>query len=33
LYAKQGFREVGRRRRYYRDPDEDAVILGKEVDQ
>lgn len=27
LYASRGFVEVGRRRRYYRRPDEDALIL------
>jgi ribosomal-protein-alanine N-acetyltransferase len=27
LYAKVGFREEGRRPRYYRDPDEDAVLM------
>jgi ribosomal-protein-alanine N-acetyltransferase len=27
LYAAQGFREVGRRSRYYRRPVEDAIIL------
>jgi ribosomal-protein-alanine N-acetyltransferase len=26
LYEKQGFREVGRRRRYYGDPTEDAIL-------
>ena len=30
LYAKLGFVEVGRRRGYYRDPREDALILRKE---
>ena len=30
LYAKLGFGEVGRRRGYYRDPREDALILRKE---
>ena len=30
LYGKLGFREIGRRRRYYRDPREDALILRKE---
>ena len=30
LYAKLGFREIGRRRGYYRDPREDALILRKE---
>jgi len=27
LYQKQGFEEVGRRKRYYRDNDEDALLL------
>jgi ribosomal-protein-alanine N-acetyltransferase len=27
LYAKAGFKEEGRRRRYYTQPDEDAVLL------
>jgi ribosomal-protein-alanine N-acetyltransferase len=26
LYQKQGFREVGRRRNYYADPSEDAIL-------
>lgn len=26
LYEKQGFREVGRRRAYYKDPAEDAIL-------
>ena len=30
LYAKMGFREVGCRRNYYRNPKEDALILRKE---
>lgn len=30
LYEKKGFREVGRRRNYYRNPREDALILRKE---
>ena len=30
LYAKLGFGEIGRRRGYYRDPREDALILRKE---
>ena len=30
LYAELGFREVGRRRNYYRNPKEDALILRKE---
>lgn len=28
LYASQGFRTVGRRHRYYRDPAEDALVLA-----
>ena len=27
LYQKFGFAEVGRRKRFYRDPDEDGLIL------
>lgn len=27
LYEKHGFREVGRRRRYYRDTGEDAIVM------
>lgn len=30
LYGKLGFREIGRRRNYYRNPREDALILRKE---
>lgn len=30
LYEKMGFAEVGRRRNYYRNPREDALILRKE---
>ena len=30
LYQKQGFREIGLRPRYYRNPREDALILRKE---
>ena len=30
LYAKLGFTEVGRRKNYYRNPKEDALILRKE---
>ena len=30
LYEKLGFREIGRRRNYYRNPREDALILKKE---
>lgn len=29
LYAAYGFNEVGRRRSYYRSPDEDAVVLRR----
>ena len=32
LYEKLGFREVGRRKNYYRNPKEDALILRKEWD-
>ena len=32
LYGKLGFTEIGRRRGYYRDPREDALILRKEWD-
>ena len=28
LYEKHGFREVGRRRAYYRDPVEDAILYA-----
>jgi [ribosomal protein S18]-alanine N-acetyltransferase len=28
IYERAGFREMGRRREYYRDPVEDAVLLG-----
>ncbi len=31
LYAKYGFAETGRRRRYYQYPDEDAVLYRKVV--
>jgi ribosomal-protein-alanine N-acetyltransferase len=27
FYARGGFRTIGRRRSYYRDPDEDAILL------
>jgi ribosomal-protein-alanine N-acetyltransferase len=27
LYSKLGFRNSGRRTKYYRDPEEDAVLL------
>ena len=30
LYGKLGFREIGRRKNYYRNPKEDALILRKE---
>ena len=30
LYATHGFEEVGRRKKYYRSPDEDALILRRE---
>ena len=30
LYEKQGFAEVGRRKNYYRNPREDALIMRKE---
>lgn len=30
LYGKLGFAEIGRRRNYYRNPKEDALILRKE---
>ena len=29
LYASRGFTELGRRRRYYRHPTEDALVLGR----
>jgi [ribosomal protein S18]-alanine N-acetyltransferase len=29
LYARAGFCEQGRRRRYYRDPEEDALVLRR----
>ena len=32
LYEKQGFRQVGLRKNYYRNPKEDAMILRKEWD-
>jgi len=28
LYERAGFREIGRRAGYYREPDEDAVVMG-----
>jgi [ribosomal protein S18]-alanine N-acetyltransferase len=33
LYARAGFREVGRRSGYYRDPTEDAVLMRLEPSQ
>jgi ribosomal-protein-alanine N-acetyltransferase len=33
LYEKQGFREVGRRRAYYRDPAEDAILYALRFDR
>ncbi|HIT32963.1 MAG TPA: ribosomal protein S18-alanine N-acetyltransferase [Candidatus Enterenecus stercoripullorum] len=32
LYAKHGFREAGRRKNYYDDPKEDAIIMTLEFD-
>jgi ribosomal-protein-alanine N-acetyltransferase len=31
LYQRMGFTEVGRRLRYYRNPDEDAIIMASET--
>jgi [ribosomal protein S18]-alanine N-acetyltransferase len=31
LYRRLGFAEEGRRARYYADPEEDAMVLGREV--
>jgi len=31
LYAAQGFREVGRRKQYYRRPVEDAIVLRRDA--
>src|SRR3712207_1359794 len=31
LYDSRGFVEVGRRRRYYRRPDEDAIVLRRAI--
>lgn len=31
LYRRMGFAEEGRRPAYYRDPEEDALLLGREV--
>jgi ribosomal-protein-alanine N-acetyltransferase len=33
LYEKNGFREVGRRRVYYRDPVEDAILYARRFDR
>jgi len=33
LYEKHGFREVGRRRMYYRDPAEDAILYALRFDR
>jgi [ribosomal protein S18]-alanine N-acetyltransferase len=33
LYEKHGFREVGRRRGYYRDPVEDAILYALRLDR
>lgn len=33
LYRESGFREVGRRARYYRAPTEDALVLTRETDR
>ena len=30
LYLSRGFKEIGRRRNYYRDPREDAIIMSRE---
>jgi ribosomal-protein-alanine N-acetyltransferase len=32
LYASRGFQQVGRRRRYYRRPVEDALVMRRELD-
>ncbi len=32
LYARRGFAEVGRRRRYYRKPTEDALVLALDLE-
>jgi ribosomal-protein-alanine N-acetyltransferase len=31
LYASQGFEVVGRRRNYYHDPAEDALVMTKQL--
>jgi [ribosomal protein S18]-alanine N-acetyltransferase len=33
LYEKHGFREVGRRRAYYRDPAEDAILYARRFER
>ncbi|HKM86087.1 MAG TPA: ribosomal protein S18-alanine N-acetyltransferase [Terriglobales bacterium] len=33
LYEKRGFREVGRRRSYYRDPAENAILYALRLDR
>jgi ribosomal protein S18 acetylase RimI-like enzyme len=33
LYEKQGFCKVGRRRAYYRDPAEDAILYALRFDR
>lgn len=33
LYLKSGFRAVGKRRLYYRNPIEDAIIMVKDIDR
>ncbi len=33
LYEKCGFREVGRRRAYYRDPVEDAILYALRLER
>ena len=31
LYAAHGFKEAGRRKRYYRRPEEDAIVLRRDA--
>ena len=33
LYGSRGFEEIGRRRRYYRKPEEDAIVLRRRLDE
>ena len=33
LYEKSGFKKNGRRKGYYKSPDEDAVIMGQEINK